>query len=314
MHVDALGSRDHAGAAAAQAVRQLQPAAAGEHREPPAGRLDQLRRLQRRALGLEQPEVRVRARERHQPRVGEPDADVLRRVLDRHRDRRGIGHGAEEPHQVGLGQARRARRLEDGPGRAQVRRGAHERDLAQGGGLRDRDRERQPAGQILRRPRQHRAPLLRRQLADLGAEPEHREPVRAGGDARLDLAPHRGPVEPAVPAEEGVEDRIDAREPGPLRHARPPPTPPTRSARCRSPASGAHPPRHDARRGRSGKGPPPRPEAERGGVAPGGDLIAVGVLDTTIFHLSFEEQPPRPPPAGGRARTAGRSSTGGRNP
>ena len=89
----------------------------------PRGQLDQRPGLDRRALGLEQLHVRVLAAQPVEPGAGEADADVLRRVLDRDRQGRGVGDRAEEVDQLVLGdRLRRSGAAAGSPRRRRARR------------------------------------------------------------------------------------------------------------------------------------------------------------------------------------------------
>jgi hypothetical protein len=136
----------------------------------------------------------------------------LRRILDRDRDRRGVGDRTEEAHEVGLAQGPRRRRLQDGPVRPRRSRGLDELDLHGGRLAKHRDRNRHSAAHVLKQPLHHLPPLGGRQLADLGGQAECCHPMRAGGDTGFRLEPHGVAVEPAGGIEKGVENGIDARE------------------------------------------------------------------------------------------------------
>jgi hypothetical protein len=189
-------------------------AVAGEHVERAGGFLDQPLHLHRRPLALEQPDVRMDAVQLDQRGVGERDVQVHRVVLDRHRHPGLPGDRAEEADVLLLRQALDRRGLQDDPRRAQVLARADEVGLRAGRGLRDRDRQGHAAGDRLRDRLHDLQPLGGVELVHLGDQAEDGDPVHALRDAGLDLDAHGRAVEPAVRAEEGVEDRIDAGEPG----------------------------------------------------------------------------------------------------
>ena len=185
-----------------------------EHVQGAFDLLDQARDRECGRLKLDDRHVRMRPMQRHDAAMAQADAQILGRILDADRNRRGVGDRAEEPDQLRLRHILDRWRLQDRPFGTRGRCRLHELDLTLDAGLGHRDRERNGVGHVLGDPVQQGATLGRRELVNLRCHAENGDAVRLVPDDRLDLTAHRLPRQPALGVEQREHHRIDAREPG----------------------------------------------------------------------------------------------------
>jgi hypothetical protein len=162
------------------------------------------------------------ARQGDETRNGQEDVEIDRVVLDPDAEAvQASGNLSEELDQLLLREASDRRGLENDPIRSRRLRGPGEGDLSGDRGLAHRHRVRDaPVDEFARQPDQFQA-LVHVHLVNLGHEAEHRDAMGAGGDAMLHLEPHLLAVEAAIPAPEGIKDRIDTGVAAALGHGGP---------------------------------------------------------------------------------------------
>ena len=170
------------------------------------------------ALGLHQREIIVgRGEPLHRIRA-EPDAEIVRRILDSGRQRGRAHDCGKIVGELSFVRPRAERRLHDQHGGAGGLGGARERSRFAQVRSGDRRHERRPAGDILDRPADDCPPLRGAEGADLGHEAEHGDAMRARRDDRFDLLPEGAAIERAALVEERVEHGEDAAGPCMLFH------------------------------------------------------------------------------------------------